>query len=76
MNTFDKVKNIIIETLGCNDEAVTLEANLFDDLGADSIDIIEIAVVIEEEFDLEISNEEAERLTTINSVIQYVESHQ
>ena len=75
MSTFDRVKDIIVGTLGCEEEAVTLRANLFDDLGADSIDIIEIAVVIEEEFGLEISNEEAERLKTINNVVQYVDSH-
>ena len=76
MSTFDRVKGIIIDTLGCEEEDVTLEANLFDDLGADSIDVIEIAVVLEEEFGLEISPEEAERLKTINSVIKYVDSHQ
>ena len=75
MTTFDRVKGIIIETLGCEEEDVTLETNLFDDLGADSIDVIEIALVIEEEFGLEISNEEAERLKTISSVIQYLDSH-
>ena len=75
MNTFDKVKVIIIETLGCEEEAVTLEANLFDDLGADSLDMIEMAVVIEQEFGLEMSNEEVERLKTINSVVKYVDSH-
>ena len=75
LNTFDKVKVIIIETLGCEEEAVTLEANLFDDLGADSLDMIEMAVVIEQEFGLEMSNEEVERLKTINSVVKYVDSH-
>ena len=57
LTTFDRVKGIIIETLGCEEEDVTLEANLFDDLGADSIDVIQIAVVIGEEFGLEISPE-------------------
>ena len=75
MNTFDRVKGIIIDKLGCEEDDVTLEANLFDDLGADSIDIIEIAIVIEEEFALEILTEEAERLRTINNVIKYVDSH-
>ena len=54
---------------------VILDANLFDDLGADSIDVIEITTVIEEEFGLEISTEEAVRLKTIDSVIKYVDSH-
>ncbi|MBP2628644.1 MAG: acyl carrier protein [Firmicutes bacterium] len=76
MNTFERVKEIIIGTLGCEEGAVKLNANLFDDLGADSIDLIEIAVVIEEEFGLEMSNEEAERLKTINNIIQYVDRHQ
>lgn len=75
LNTFDKVKEIIIETLGCEEEAITLDANLVEDLGADSIDIIEMAVVIEEEFGLAMSNEEVDRLKTINSLIEYVDSH-
>lgn len=74
MTTFDKVKEIIIEALGCEDEEVTPEANLVNDLGADSLDIVEIAMVIEEEFGLEISDEEAQRLKTINNVVQYVEN--
>lgn len=76
MNTFDRVKGIIIETLGCDEESVTHEANLFEDLGADSIDVIEIAVIIEEEFGLQISNEEAERLKTIKNLVQYVDRRQ
>lgn len=72
MTTFDRVKGIIIETLGCAEEDVTLEANMFDDLGADSIDVIEIGILIEEEFGIEIPNEGAERLQTIGSIIQYV----
>lgn len=76
MTTFDRVKGIIIGTLGCDEEDVTLDTNLFDDLGADSIDVIEIGILIEEEFGVEISNEEAEHLQTINSVIQYLKSHQ
>ena len=74
--TFERVKEIIIQTLGCEEEDVTPEANLFDDLGADSIDVIEIGILIEEEFGVEIPNEEAERLQTINSVIQYIKNHQ
>jgi len=76
LTTFDRVKGIIIGTLGCDEEDVTLDTNLFDDLGADSIDVIEIGILIEEEFGVEISNEEAEHLQTINSVIQYLKSHQ
>lgn len=76
LNTFDRVKEIIMVTLGCEEDAVTPDANLFEDLGADSIDMIEMAVVIEEEFGLTISNEEVERLTTISNVIQYVDNHQ
>ena len=76
MNTFDKVKVIIIQALGCEEEAVTLDADLFEDLGADSLDMIEMAVVIEEEFGLEMSNDEVNGLKTINNVIQYVDSHQ
>ena len=75
MTTFDKVKGIIIAALGCEDEDVTPETNLVDDLGADSLDIVEIAMVIEEEFGLELSDEEVQQLKTINSVIQYVDNH-
>ena len=75
MTTFDRVKGIIIETLGCEDEDVTPEANLVNDLGADSLDVTEIALAIEEEFGLEISDEEAERLKTINNLVQYVDNH-
>ena len=76
MTTFERVKGIIVETLGCAEEDVTLEANLVDDLGADSIDVIEIGILIEEEFGIEISNEQAERLQTMNSVVQYVKGRQ
>lgn len=75
MTTFDRVKGIIIEALGCEDEDVTPEANLVNDLGADSLDVTEIALAIEEEFGLEISDEEAERLKTINNLVQYVDNH-
>ena len=76
MTTFERVKGIIVETLGCAEEDVTLEANLVDDLGADSIDVIEIGILIEEEFGIEISNEQAEQLQTMNSVVQYVKGRQ
>lgn len=75
LTTFDKVKGIIIEALGCEDEDVISDASLVDDLGADSLDIVEIAMVLEEEFGLEIPDEAAGRLKTVNNIVQYVDNY-
>lgn len=75
VDTFDKVKTIIIEALGCEDEDVISNASLVNDLGADSLDIVEIAMVLEEEFGLEIPDEEAGRLKTVNNIVQYIDNY-
>ncbi len=67
-----KVKEITSEQLGVDESQITPEANFVDDLGADSLDTVELVMALEEEFDLEISDEEAEKLTTVNRVISYV----
>ncbi|MCE5271601.1 acyl carrier protein [bacterium] len=68
-----KVKEIIVEKLGVDAEKVTDDASFVEDLGADSLDTVELVMDFEEEFDLEIPDEEAEKLTTVGSAIKYLE---
>lgn len=68
-----KVKEIIVEQLGVDPDKVKLEASFIDDLGADSLDIVELVMAMEEEFDLEIPDEEAEKLRTVGDVNSYLE---
>jgi len=68
-----KVKEIIIEKLGVDSEKVTEDASFVEDLGADSLDTVELVMDFEEEFDLEIPDEEAEKLTTVGAAIKYLE---
>ncbi len=68
-----KVKEIINEQLGVDESQITSEAKFVDDLGADSLDTVELVMALEEEFDLEISDEEAEKLTTVQKVMDYIE---
>ena len=68
-----KVKEITSEQLGVDETQITPEAKFVDDLGADSLDTVELVMALEEEFDLEISDEEAEKLTTVNRVVSYIE---
>lgn len=75
MSVEEKVKEIIIDQLGVDEEAVTLEASFVDDLGADSLDIVELVMAIEEEFNVEISDEDAEKLTTVGAAVEYIEKH-
>ena len=71
----EKVKKIIVDHLGVDVAKVTDEASFIDDLGADSLDQVELVMALEEEFDTEIPEEEAEKLQTVGSVIQYVEAN-
>ena len=71
----EKVKGIIIEQLGVDEEEVTLKASFTDDLGADSLDNVELVMALEEEFDIEIPDEEAEKITTVQEAIKYIEGH-
>ena len=74
MSVEEKVKNIIVEQLGVDTESVTPEASFIDDLGADSLDIVELVMTMEEEFDLEIPDEDAEKIKTVNDVINYIKA--
>ena len=69
----DKVKSIIVEQLGVKAEEVTPEASFVDDLGADSLDTVELVMALEEEFGIEIPDEDAEKITTVGDAIKYIE---
>lgn len=69
---FEKVKNVIVDQLGVAEEAVTNEATFLDDLGADSLDIVELIMALEEEFDIEIPDEEVEKAITVKDVVDYI----
>lgn len=70
----DKVKKIVVEQLGVSEDQVTPEAKFVEDLGADSLDQVELVMALEEEFGADIPDEEAEKLTTVGDAIAYVES--
>ena len=72
---FEKVKGIIVEQLGVSDTAVTMEASFIDDLGADSLDIVELIMALEEEFDMEIPDTDAEKVVTVGDVVDYIKDH-
>jgi acyl carrier protein len=69
----DKVKSIIVEQLGVKPEEVNPEASFIDDLGADSLDTVELVMALEEEFGIEISDEDAEKITTVGQAVKYIE---
>lgn len=69
---FEKVKGIIVEQLGVEEDEVTEGASFVDDLGADSLDIVELIMALEEEFDLEIPDEDAERISTVRDAVEYI----
>lgn len=72
---FDKVKEIIVEQLGVAETAITPDASFIDDLGADSLDIVELIMALEEEFNLEIPDADAEKVVTVNDVVEYIKDN-
>lgn len=74
-NTEDRVRKIVIEQLGVKEEELNNDASFVDDLGADSLDNVELVMALEEEFETEIPDEEAEKITTVQQAIDYINAH-
>jgi acyl carrier protein len=75
MSIEDRVAKIVVEQLGVKEEEVKSESSFVDDLGADSLDTVELVMALEEEFDTEIPDEEAEKITTVQSAVDYIKAH-
>lgn len=76
MANFDKVKAIIVDQLSVDEADVTMEASFVDDLGADSLDIVELVMALEEEFGIEIPDEESEKIRTVGDAVKFIQDHQ
>ena len=72
----DKIKSIVVDQLGVDEDQVTEDASFVDDLGADSLDTVELIMAFEEEFDIEIPDEDEQKIKTVKDVIEYIESKQ
>ena len=72
----EKVKEVIIDQLGVEEESIKLDTSFIDDLGADSLDIVELIMALEEEFDMQIPDSEAEKIATVNDVVEYIKNNQ
>lgn len=75
-DVYDRVKRIVVDRLGVEESQVTMEASFKDDLGADSLDVVELVMELEDEFDLEISDEDAEKISSVGDVVKYIETHE
>jgi len=75
MSTFNKVKEVIIDKLGVEEDTIKSEAHFVNDLGADSLDTVELVMALEEEFELEIADEEAEKISTVQEAVDYINSN-
>tara|TARA_B100000927_G_scaffold258226_1_gene226548 strand:+ start:641 stop:871 length:231 start_codon:yes stop_codon:yes gene_type:complete len=75
MSTFDKVKEVIIDKLGIEDSKIESGSSFVDDLGADSLDTVELIMQLEEEFGIEIPDEDAEKITTVQAAVDYIEKN-
>ena len=76
MSTFDKVKEVIVDKLGVEEEKIESSSSFVDDLGADSLDTVELIMQLEEEFGIEIPDESAEKMTTVQQAVDYIEANQ
>ena len=74
MTTFDKVKEIVVEQLGVDEAEVSIDSTFIDDLGADSLDIVELIMAFEEEFNVEIPDDVAEKIKTVKDIVEYIDS--
>ncbi|MGZ4387517.1 MAG: acyl carrier protein [Gaiellaceae bacterium] len=74
--TFDRLKKLIVEQLGVDEEEVTPGASFVEDLNADSLDLVELIMSLEEEFGMEISDEDAEKIQKVSDAVEYIEEHQ
>lgn len=72
---FEKIKEIIVDQLGVEDDEVTLEASFIDDLGADSLEIVELIMALEEEFGIAIPDEDVEKITTVGHAVEYIKEN-
>lgn len=72
---FEKVKGVIVEQLGVAEGNITMKASFIDDLGADSLDIVELIMALEEEFDIEIPDSDEEKVVTVGDVVEYIKDH-
>ena len=75
MSVEEKVKEIIVDQLGVEEKQVNTQASFIDDLGADSLDTVELVMALEEEFDVEIPDEDAEKIGTVQNAIEYIKDH-
>lgn len=75
MENFGKLKEVLIDVLGAKEEDIKTESKFVDDLGADSLDLVELIMALEDKFGIEISNEDAEKIITVKNVLDYIEAH-
>ena len=73
MSTLDRVKKVVVDQLDVNEDEVTAAASFVDDLGADSLDVVELVMGLEEEFDVEIPDEDAEKISTVEDAVKYID---
>lgn len=76
MDEFEKVKSVIVDLLKAEESDITMESSFVDDLGADSLDLVELIMGLETEFDIEIPDEEAERIQTVGDAVEYIKAHE